>query len=121
MAMVGDHRDAGWYAHPQKPKTELYWDGDRWTDQERPAPAAPTASALEQQQAKIVCQFCQQAGGVTVGRVRRAKRKTFTRLAGAVVTAGGSLPLTGVSKKGTVTQLHCSNCGMTWDAPQTTF
>lgn len=67
---------------------------------------------------RIVCQFCQQAGQVTVRTERRAKRKTATRLFGAVVTMGGSLPVTGVSKKGTVTVLTCGNCGMSWDAPK---
>lgn len=71
----------------------------------------------DQRHAKIVCQFCQEAGGVTVRRTRRVKRKTGMRIFGAVATMGATLPVAGVSKKGTVTELHCSNCGMSWDAP----
>lgn len=67
---------------------------------------------------KIVCQFCQEAGHVTVRTERRAKRKTATRMLFGAATMGGSLAATGVSKKGTVTVLHCKNCGMTWDAPK---
>jgi hypothetical protein len=67
---------------------------------------------------KIVCQFCQQAGGVSVRTEKRAKRKTATRMLFGAATMGGSLAATGVSKKGTVTVLRCSNCGMKWDAPK---
>jgi transcription elongation factor Elf1 len=67
---------------------------------------------------KIVCQFCQQPGHVKVRTEKRAKRKTATRLFGAAVTLGGSAMVTGVSKKGRVTVLHCGNCGMEWDAPK---
>lgn len=71
---------------------------------------------LPEQQAKIVCQFCQETGQVTVRVEKRAKRKTATRMLFGVATMGGSLAATGVSKKGRVTVLHCKNCGMTWDA-----
>jgi hypothetical protein len=67
------------------------------------------------QRAQIVCQFCQQSGCVTARKVQRVKRKTATRIIGGVATMGGSLALTGVSKKGVVTEMSCSNCGMTWD------
>jgi hypothetical protein len=67
---------------------------------------------------KIVCQFCQQPGHVTVHTERRAKRKTATRMLFGAATMGGSLAVTGVSKKGSVTVLTCGNCGMKWDAPK---
>lgn len=69
----------------------------------------------DEQRGQIVCQFCGERGCVTARRVARVKRKTATRIAGAVVTMGGSALLTGVSKKGAVTELSCSNCGMSWD------
>lgn len=58
---------------------------------------------------KVICQFCQESGRVTVRSVRRKKRKTFTRFLAAGDTAGASLPVAGVSKKGHVTELHCGN------------
>lgn len=117
----------GWYPDPSTDATERFWDGDTWTGETRPdarpspakAAAAPSVrSSREEQQARIVCQFCQQAGGVTVRNERRAKRKTATRIGFGVMTLGGSLGATGVSKKGTVTVLSCSSCGMKWDAPK---
>lgn len=82
------------------------------------AAQAARVQKAEEQRAKIICPYCQQPGHVTVAQERRVKRKTATRFLGAAVTMGGSLPLTGVSKKGTVTTLSCSNCGMKWDAPK---
>ena len=64
---------------------------------------------------QLVCPHCQTRGQVSVWTERRAKRKTATRITGAVLTAGGSLPATGVSKKGTVQVMHCAHCDMTWD------
>lgn len=67
------------------------------------------------QQAQIMCPHCQVRGQVTKRFERRAKRKTATRVLGATATLGASLPLAGVSKKGTVQVMSCGNCGMTWD------
>lgn len=75
------------------------------------------AEAQLEAQRKIVCPYCQTPGCVQVTQERRVKRKTATRILGAVATGGGSLAVTGVSKKGTVTVLSCSNCLMQWDAP----
>ena len=69
----------------------------------------------DQQRGQIVCQFCQEQGCVTARKVPRVKRKTATRIVGGIATMGGSLALTGVSKKGVVIELSCSNCGMSWD------
>lgn len=116
--MIGDGRKADWYPHPQKRGRLLYWDGLKWTEHEAPDPNWATKSPRqkrEEQQSKIVCQFCQETGCVTVGYERRAKRKTATRMLFGAATLGGSLAATGVSKKGTVTVLHCTNCGMKWD------
>lgn len=110
---------AGWYPDPTMADTQRYWDGSAWTDHRAPAtPAAAPAPRSASGSAQIVCQFCQQAGGVTVRSEKRAKRKTATRMGLGVLTLGGSLGATGVSKKGRVTVLSCSNCGMQWDAPK---
>ena len=31
---------SGWYAHPGKPGMQRYWDGERWTGHETPAPGS---------------------------------------------------------------------------------
>lgn len=36
---------AGWFADPQSPGTERYWDGTAWTDQTRPLAPTPAAPA----------------------------------------------------------------------------
>lgn len=73
-------------------------------------------AAAAEAQAKIVCQFCHEAGHVTFRQVKRKKRPTFTRVLGATVTLGATLPITGVSsKKGMVTEMRCGNCRMQWD------
>lgn len=73
-------------------------------------------AAQAEAQAKIVCQFCQESGKVTFRQVKRKKRLTVTRVLGATLTAGASLPIAGVSsKKGMVTEMHCASCGMRWD------
>lgn len=95
---------------PRPPATEVAASKpsmlDRW---------AAEADAERAKQAKIVCPHCQTAGHVTFREVKRKKRVTATRLLGAAVTAGGSLAVTGVSKKGYVNEMSCSNCGVTWD------
>lgn len=109
---------AGWYPDPEMAETLRYWDGSAWTEHRTPATPTQPAAAKKSGPKAIVCQFCHTAGGVTVRRERRAKRKTATRIGFGVLTLGGSIPATGVSKKGTVTVLSCSNCGMAWDAPK---
>lgn len=66
-------------------------------------------------QKKIVCQFCQEPGGVTVRHFKKDKRLSATRLLGGMVTMGASVAVVGVTKKGHVTRLTCDNCKMTWD------
>lgn len=80
-------------------------------------PTTDLPSVMAGDSSKIICQFCQERGQVTVRTERRAKRKTATRMLFGAATLGGSLAATGVSKKGTVTVLRCGNCGMSWDAP----
>lgn len=35
----------GWYADPEHAGSERYWDGHRWAEQRRPAPAADVVGA----------------------------------------------------------------------------
>lgn len=79
------------------------------------AAAMKRADEEAEAQAKIVCQFCHEAGHVTVRRFKKDKRLSATRLVGGIATAGGSWAVAGVTKKGWITRLTCSNCGMTWD------
>lgn len=121
----------GWYAHPTILTRERYWDGEKWTGRSRGKGAAPVKPPgpitrfldaeveaqrkLEEARAKILCQFCQESGHVTVTHVKTNKRLSATRIVGTFATAGGSLLLTGVHKKGHITRLTCSNCQMSWD------
>lgn len=74
------------------------------------------AEEQQRQQEQIVCQHCQIRGQVTARQVKRAKRISGTRLVGGMLTGGGSLLATGVTKKHPwVTEMHCRNCGMRWD------
>lgn len=76
-------------------------------------PVRPQTAA--DQQAQIVCTYCQTAGGVTYRHVKRRRRLSVTRVITATATMGASLPLAGTSKKNHVTEMNCRNCGMTWD------
>ena len=62
----------------------------------------------------IVCPHCQTQGHVTSKQVKVKKGISGGKLTAAVLTVGFSLLVTGLSRKQTVTQLKCSNCGMTW-------
>jgi hypothetical protein len=66
-------------------------------------------------QAKVICPHCQQAGGVSRRLVRRKRGISGGKAAGAVLTGGVSMLATGLSRKEDVTNLSCSNCGMSWD------
>jgi len=63
---------------------------------------------------KLVCPHCQAAGQVRTKPIRRKSGISGAKATGAVLTGGLSLLATGLSKKETVTQVHCGNCGMTW-------
>lgn len=89
-----------------------------------PPPAPPTrserrAAAMDAQraaQARIVCQFCSEAGHVTTRMVQRKKGISGGKATGALLTGGVSLVAVGLSRKGWVTILTCGNCRMTWEA-----
>jgi len=67
-------------------------------------------------QAAIVCPHCLVQGKVNARRTRRKKGVSGGKATGAVLTGGLSLLATGLSRKERATELHCSNCGTTWDA-----
>lgn len=114
----------GWYSKSEY--LEKYWDGKAWTGATRPRgkssrqktapPKSAPAAVPVPDHSKIVCQFCQQVGHVTVRHFKKDRRLSVTRLASGVVTAGGSVLLHGVTNKDRVTRLTCSNCEMTWDS-----
>lgn len=64
----------------------------------------------------IVCPYCQTRGAVTVHEIKQKKGISGGKATGAVLTLGWSLLATGLSRKEKVAQLHCANCGMTWNA-----
>lgn len=117
---------AGWYRDDSRPKLERYWNGKRWTAKTRIQGEIPPLQRMadkraaaqrerEEARAKIVCQFCQEPGNVTVDHFKKDKRLSATRLVGGIVTAGGSFAVAGATKKGWVTRMTCSNCKMTWE------
>ncbi len=66
-------------------------------------------------QAQIVCPHCQTRGGVTARATRRNTRLGVRKTGAAILTLGASAPLTGgISKKQSITEMRCSNCGMSW-------
>lgn len=62
----------------------------------------------------IVCPHCQSAGGVKRKQVKVKRGISGGKATGAVLTAGFSLLATGLSRKETVTEMHCGRCGTTW-------
>lgn len=63
---------------------------------------------------QIVCPHCQERGHVRSQAIRRNQRLSLKKAGGAVATLGMSAPLTGLSKKQAVTQMSCTNCGVSW-------
>lgn len=69
----------------------------------------------ERQRQALVCPHCHAAGQVDPVLVRNKQGISGGKATGAVLTGGVSLLLTGLARKQTMTQMHCGNCGMTWD------
>ena len=63
----------------------------------------------------LICPHCQTKGSVTSRSVTRKKGISGGKATGAVVTGGASVFLTGLSRTEGATQMHCSNCGTTWN------
>ena len=88
----------------------------------QPGPIARWAEKAEREeqarrdaQARIICQFCHQAGDVTAKLVQKKQGVSGGKATAAILTGGVSLVAVGLSRKGMVTRLSCANCGMTWD------
>lgn len=64
--------------------------------------------------AQMVCPHCQTKGTVATKQVKVKQGISGGKATGAVLTAGFSILATGLSRKQTVTEAHCRNCGMTW-------
>lgn len=80
------------------------------------SPAAKVAQAeANERQRKVICPHCHEAGGVSRRLVRRKRGISGGKATGAVLTGGVSMLATGLSRKEDVTNLSCSNCGMSWD------
>lgn len=77
--------------------------------------AVAQRDAKAEREKKIVCAHCQTAGGVTTNMYKKKGGISGGKATGAILTAGVSLLATGLARKGWVTQLSCSNCGMTWE------
>lgn len=78
--------------------------------------AKQAALTRAEAQKLIICQFCHEAGGVTVREVTQKQGISGGKATGALLTGGLSLVAVGLSKKGQVNELICSRCGMKWHA-----
>ena len=63
---------------------------------------------------EMVCPHCETKGQVTTRKVSGAPSSSGDTLATAILTAGISLLGSGLSRKLTVTQAWCGNCGEAW-------
>ena len=64
---------------------------------------------------KFVCPHCQTRGEVRTKPTDRKKGISGGKAAGAVLTGGLSILVTGLSRHETVTAARCGHCGSTWD------
>lgn len=65
--------------------------------------------------AAITCPQCQKRGYVWTMQAKRKKGISGGKATGALLTLGVSLVLTGLSRKESVTQAHCTYCNSTWE------
>jgi|SRR5690348_8716568 len=63
---------------------------------------------------KMVCPHCNIAGKVRTRSVTQKKGISGGKATAAVFTAGISMLATGLSRKESMTQAHCTNCKNTW-------
>lgn len=62
----------------------------------------------------MVCPHCQTTGRVHSKQVVNKAGISGGKAAGAVLTGGASLLVTGISRTAYVTQAHCEACNNTW-------
>jgi hypothetical protein len=76
---------------------------------------APGKDSIQaRQSAQMVCPHCQTKGSVTTRREKLKKGISGGKAVGALMTAGLSVLVTGLSRKENVTEATCSNCGAVW-------
>lgn len=73
-----------------------------------------SASDKARMDAQIVCPHCQTRGTVTTRSAVRKVGISGGKATGAVLTGGLSLLATGLSRKASMTEAHCSRCGSSW-------
>ena len=73
--------------------------------------------AMKKQRAldrNMICPYCHATGTVTTTKVKKKSGIHGGKATAAVLTAGLTLIGTGLSRKNTMTQAHCSKCGATY-------
>lgn len=63
---------------------------------------------------KSICPHCQEKGTVYMKNIEKKTGISGTKLAGAFLTLGWSLLLTGLSERTRITEAHCVYCNSTW-------
>jgi hypothetical protein len=71
-------------------------------------------SGISEINPNLVCPHCQTKGFVSTKQIKKKKGISGAKATAAVLTLGWSLLATGLSKKDTITEAHCDNCGTTW-------
>ncbi len=114
---------SGWYQHPTDPNLRSFWDSrkQRWIGSKKAQPGDEERwqQKLDQHDAspgrhQLICPHCQVRGRVTSKRVRAKRGISGGKATGAVLTGGLSMLATGLSRKESVTEMSCGNCGTTW-------
>jgi hypothetical protein len=65
-------------------------------------------------QSQMICPHCQTRGRVSTKKMKKKVGISGGKATGAVLTGGLSILATGLSRKESVTEAHCSSCGATW-------
>lgn len=63
---------------------------------------------------KVMCQHCQVVGNVSTRSVKVKRGISGGKATAAVMTLGWSMLGTGLSRKVTMTEAKCGNCGSVW-------
>jgi hypothetical protein len=63
----------------------------------------------------VICPHCQMKGGVHTKNVKTKKGISGGKATAALLTGGISMLATGLSRKESGVQAHCTNCDVTWN------
>jgi hypothetical protein len=63
---------------------------------------------------QLICPHCETKGRVRTKYVKKKTGISGGKATAAVLTGGLSMLATGLSRKESLTQAHCENCGSTW-------